>query len=82
MKFVHAQTKCRIKIGAGSGTSGHVIRTLYHDNAPRADFNLRSLIPEITFREGGKEMSVPKPYVRDSCLTGVARSLLINCEVV
>ena len=37
------QNKNRTGIGSGigSGTSGHVIRTLYHDNAPRADFTLR-----------------------------------------
>ena len=73
MKFVHAQTKCRVKIGAVAvpldALSERRTMTMHPE-------------PEITFRQGGKEMSVLKPYVRDPCLTGVARSLLINCEVV
>ena len=59
--------------GPGDGTSGRLARALYLDDAPRdfgpeVAFSLSKLsfqIPGLLDRQGGREMSAPRPYVTD-----------------
>ena len=59
--------------GPGDSTSGRVARALYLDDAPRdfgpeVAFSLSTLnfqIPGLTDRQGGREMSAPRPCVTD-----------------
>ena len=60
-----------------NGTSGRVARALYLDDAPRdfgpeVAFSLSVLslqIPGLSDRQGGREMSAPRPRVTDPFLT-------------
>ena len=61
------------KGGPGDGTSGRLARALYLDDAPRdfgpeVAFSLSKLsfqIPGLSDRQGGREMSAPRPCVTD-----------------
>ena len=61
------------KSGPGDGTSGLAARALYLDDAPRdfgpeVAFSLSTLsfqIPGLSDRQGGREMSAPRPCVTD-----------------
>ena len=65
-----------MKMGTSGSTSGRGARALYLDDAPR-DFgpkvalhaSFQIPVQDQSIRQGGREMSAPKPYVTDPFLT-------------
>ena len=64
------------RLGTSGSTSGRGARALYHDDAPR-DFgpkvalhaSFQIPVQDQSIRQGGREMSAPRPYVTDPFLT-------------